>query len=418
MTRSAAEVPSGSLRDPAQSRTVATLVTAQAVGAVGITVGIATASLLATEVSGSERQAGLVQTFQVLGAAIASWLLARLMSARGRRVGLVTGLTIGALGSALCVVAGVVGSMSLLLVGAALLGATTAANSGARYAATDLAPAQHKARTLSVVVWATTIGAVAGPNLTGPAAVLSDRLGIPELTGPFAVGAVAMLIAALVIGVRLRPDPLLLAREREGVVHTSRGTSWGRTIAVLRARRDVLAAVVGLALAHAVMVAVMVMTPLHMQHGGSHLRVIGIVISGHVLGMFAFSPLMGWAADRLGRPLTLLGGACVLLVSLALCGASPDGTSWQIALGLFLLGLGWSAATVASSTLLSERTPLEARTDIQGSADLVMGVTAAAAGGAAGLIMGGPGFAALAWFAGVLAVGVGLAALGAMRSAP
>ena len=161
-----------------QRHTVRTLVVSQAVGAVGITIGIATASLLAKEVSGSEAQAGLAQTFQVLGAAITAYLLARLMEARGRRVGLVAGYLLGSLGAALAVLAAVVESMPLLLLGAGLLGATTAANNSSRYAATDLATEATRARALSIVVWATTIGAVAGPNLSGPAGNLAEALGI------------------------------------------------------------------------------------------------------------------------------------------------------------------------------------------------------------------------------------------------
>ena len=119
--------------------------------------------------------------------------------------------------------------MALLLVGALLLGTTTAANNSARYAATDLAEDAHKGRALSTVVWATTIGAVLGPNLTGPAGALADVLGIPELTGPFALGAIGMVVAAVVVGALLRPDPLLLAREVAGVVETPpTGTAWAR----------------------------------------------------------------------------------------------------------------------------------------------------------------------------------------------
>jgi len=400
-----------------QRRTIGTLVVAQAVGAVGITIGIATASLLARDISGSEEQAGLAQTFQVLGAALMSYVLARLMSRRGRRVGLVTGYLTGAAGAVLAVVAGVVGSMPLLLLGAGMLGATTAANSGARYAATDLAPAENRARALSIVVWATTIGAVAGPNLTGLSAVVADRLGIPELTGPFAVGSVGMVAAAIVVAVRLRPDPLLTAREVAGepVGGTVRGTSWGRVLEALRAEPALAAAVAGLAGAHAAMVAVMVMTPLHMEHGGAELRVIGIVISVHVLGMFAFSPLVGWLTDRAGRPPVLAAGGAVLLVSLGLCSSAPEGSSWQIFAGLFLLGLGWSLATVASSTLIADLAPLDSRTDVQGAADLTMGLTAAAAGGLAGLIVASAGYPTLALAATVLALLVVLSALVAAR---
>ena len=399
-----------------QRRTVATLAASQAVGAVGITIGIATASLLARDISGSEQQAGLAQTFQVLGAAVASYLLARLMSRRGRRIGLMTGYLLGAAGAGLAVAAGVVESMALLLLGAVLLGATTAANSGARYAATDLAPTETRARALSTVVWATTVGAVVGPNLTGLSANVADRLGIPALTGPFAVGSVGMLGAALVIGVLLRPDPLLLARELAAEPATAAGTtSWGRVATAVRERPVLGAAIAGLAGAHAAMVAVMVMTPLHMEHGGAELRVIGFVISVHVLGMFAFSPLVGLLADRRGRPPVLFTGGVLLLVSLVLCGRAPEGSSWQIFAGLFLLGLGWSFATVAASTMVADHAPLEARTDVQGAADLVMGLAAAAAGGLAGVVVGVWGYPVLAVAAVALAGVVMLAAVAGRR---
>jgi len=400
--------------DLVQQRTVRTLVASQAIGGIGLTIGIATASLLAKEISGSEKMAGLAQTSQVLGAAGASWLLARMMATRGRRIGLATGNLVGAVGALLCVVSGVERSMPILLVGSALLGAMTAANLGARYAATDLATSEHRARALSVVVWSTTIGAVVGPNLTGPSAAIADLLDIPELTGPFALGAVAMVVAALVLLVFLRPDPLFLARDR-AQVEPPGGTSWGRVGKVMRERPVVVAAVTGLAAAHAVMVSVMVMTPLHMNHGGAHLHVIGYVVSVHVLGMFAFSPIVGWGADQLGRAPVLGMGGGILLVALLLCGLSPEGSSLQIFVGLFLLGVGWSFATVAASTLISDHTPLDSRTDVQGAADLIMNVTAATAGGLAGLIVGALGYGWLNVFSAGLACAVVAAALLAAR---
>ena len=393
-----------------QRHTVRTLVVSQAVGAVGVTIGVATASLLARDISGSETLAGLAQTFQVLGTAAAAYVLARVMRRRGRRIGIVLGYLAGATGALLAVLAGVVDSMAVLLVGAVLLGATTAVNSSSRYAATDLATEAHRARALSVVVWATTIGAVAGPNLVGVGGTVARPLGIPELTGGFAIGSVVLVLAALWIWVRLRPDPLLLAQEAAGVVPDDaphvRGRSWAAFTTVVRDVPAVGAAVVAMACAHAAMVTVMIMTPLHMEHGGAHLEVIGFVISIHVLGMFAFSPVVGWAADRFGRSPVLVAGGVVLLVSLALCGLSPEGSSWQIFTGLFLLGLGWSCATVAASTVIAARTPIEARTDVQGTSDMAMALTAAGGGAFAGVIVGGLGYPALALFAALLALAV------------
>ena len=393
-----------------QRHTVRTLVVSQAVGAVGVTIGVATASLLARDISGSDTMAGLAQTFQVLGTAAAAYGLARVMRRHGRRVGLVLGYLIGATGAVLAVVAGVVDSMLVLLVGAVMLGATTAVNSGSRYAATDLATEEHRARALSVVVWATTIGAVAGPNLVGVGGAVAGTLRIPELTGGFAIGSVVLVLAGTWVWVRLRPDPLLLAQESAGLTPGAgvepRGRSWGRFVAVVRDVPAVGAAVVAMACAHAAMVTVMIMTPLHMEHGGAELEVIGFVISIHVLGMFAFSPVVGWAADRFGRSAVLSGGGVVLLVSLALCGLSPEGSSWQIFGGLFLLGLGWSCATVAASTVIVDRTPIAARTDVQGTSDMAMALTAAGGGALAGVIVGALGYTALASFAALLAVTV------------
>jgi MFS family permease len=408
-----------------QRRTLWTLVAAQGMGGIGITIGIAVAAILAEELSGSADLAGLAQTMQVLGAAVASFFLAHLMGKRGRRPGLMLGYLLGAAGGALCVASALIESFATLLVGAALLGSTTAANNQSRYAATDLAKPRRRASALSLVVWATTVGAVAGPNLTGFAGDVAEGAGLPPLAGPFLFGMVGILAAATVIGVFLRPDPLIVAREAAvdaaardgGAPAVLTGTKWSRVREVVRTRTSVAAGIATLALAHAVMIAVMVMTPLHMHHGGAELDIIGVVISAHVLGMFAFAPVVGWSADRFGRVPVMTAGAVVLLVSLLLSGTSPTGASWQIGWGLFLLGLGWSFCTVSASALLSESAPLDARTDVQGAADLVMGLVAAAAGVVAGLVMGSLGFVALNVFAALMVTGILTAAEFARRSA-
>jgi MFS family permease len=241
-----------------------------------------------------------------------------------------------------------------------------------------------------------------------------------------------MLLAGLVVWVRLRPDPLLVAREAAsavahgeapGVVPTG-STSVGSTSgfphpsvrAVLRERPAIAAAIAGLAAAHAVMISVMVMTPLHMEHGHAELRIIGFVISLHVLGMFAFAPLVGLAADRFGRVTVLASGGVVLLVSLLLCGRAPEGSSPEIFVGLFLLGLGWSLATVSASTMVAELAPLGSVTAVQGAADMTMGLAAAGGSAASGLIVGELGFPVLAAFASIFAVAVLAAATLAGRA--
>lgn len=404
VTHSAADV---------QRRTVSVLAVSQMLGGVGVTTGIAVAALLAEEILGSARLAGLAQTTQVLGAALAAFLLARVMAARGRRVGLALGYGIGGAGAVLCVLAGAVDSFPVLLVGTCAIGAATAANSQARYAATDLAEPSRRARALSVVVWATTIGGVVGPNLVGPAGWLGEQLGIERLAGPFLVGAAMLAIGALVVVAGLRPDPLLVARslqvkraDRPARRHGVLRTGLSATVRSPRAFLGMTAVVV----AHTVMVSVMVMTPIHMDHGQASLEIIGFVISVHIAGMFAFSPVMGWLADQVGRIPVVIGGAVALLAAVVLAGTSATGHSAGLTVGLFLLGLGWSACLVAGSTMLTEAVPLEDRPAAQGSSDLLMGLAAAAGGAVAGVVVGTLGYGLLNAGAAVLVVALLLAA--------
>ena len=140
------------------------------------------------------------------------------------------------------------------------------------------------------------------------------------------------------------------------------------------------------------MVSVMVMTPIHMDHGHASLEIIGLVISVHILGMYAFSPLVGWLVDRVGSIPVLAAGGITLLASLALAGSSHPGASWILGVGLFLLGVGWSLGAVAASTLLTAATPGEYRPQVQGTTDMIVGFTAAAGGAVAGLVVGWLGF--------------------------
>ncbi|MPZ61628.1 MAG: MFS transporter [Propionibacteriales bacterium] len=389
-----------------QRRTVGVLVASQALGGIGVFTGITVATLLAEDILGDASFAGMTQTAQLVGAAVVAFLLSQVMAIRGRRVGLALGYGLGALGAGLCIVGGAVGSFAVLLLGTFALGSAVATNSQARYAATDLASPRRRARALSVVVWATTIGAVVGPNLVGPAGDVAEAVGLPALTGPFLFSLVGLFAGAGVLWTWLRPDPLLTARrlaDGSGGGPSPR-VSLRRVWSVVRTRPRAMAAMAAIAVSHSVMLTVMVMTPIHMSHGGADLEVIGFVISVHIVGMFAFSPLIGWLADLLGPSVVLAAGALVLLLAVALAGSAPAGHSAVLAVGLFLLGLGWSCGVVAASSLLVDAVPLIERPGVQGVADLLQGVCAAIAASLGGVVLASWGYSALNGMAGVLAV--------------
>src|SRR4051812_35494840 len=195
-----------------QRRVVAVLGAAQVAGGVGIGAAVSVGALLALDLTGSAAWAGIASTGTTLGAALAAVPLARLAVARGRRLALSGGWLLAAGGAALAVVAASARSFPLYLVALVFLGVGSAANLQARFAATDLAPQATRARSLGLVVWATTVGAVAGPNLTRPGAALAGVVGVPPLAGPLLLCSAFALLAALVLLVALRPDPLLTAR--------------------------------------------------------------------------------------------------------------------------------------------------------------------------------------------------------------
>jgi MFS family permease len=295
-------------------------------------------------------------------------------------------------------------SIPLLFAGTFLLGGSTAANYQARYAAVDLAIPELRGRHLSLVVWATTLGAVAGPSLAAPAGELLARCGIPTLAGPFLFSSALFALAALVLLALLRPDPAVVAG-----VHASAGRSAGvrdglRIVgALLPARLGVTAMAVG----HVVMVGVMTMTPVHIRgagHDAGHtLGIVGLVLSFHVAGMYALSPLFGWLTDRIGRRAVIGLGIALLLAACAVAGSAGQAPA-RLAAGLLLLGMGWSATLVAGSTLLSDSVPVERRAAAQGFADLVMGLAGASAGALSGVVVGSWGYPALTLLAALATV--------------
>ncbi|MFD4023551.1 MFS transporter [Streptomyces sp. NPDC058576] len=378
-----------------QRRTSAVLVVSQILGGLGVAIGIALAPMLAAEVSGSEALSGLAPTASVVGTALLSLPLAALMTARGRRSGLMLAYLIGALGGGLVVLATMLPSFPLLLLGMAGFGAGSLAGLQARFAAADLVGPERRGRAISTVVWATTIGSVLGPNISAPASRAFRGTPVPEAAGPFLWSAVVFLLAGLVVALALRPDPLLTARAlapESPAGPPKRSLRAG--IEVVRASPMARLALVTVTVSHTAMVSIMVMTPVDLSRHGADLQLIGLVISGHIAGMYAFSPVMGWLADRFGR-LAVIGLAVGLLSFAALLAGTAGPRHGQTAAGLFVLGLGWSAGMIAGSALLTDAVPQSAQAAVQGLSDLTMSAAAGIGGAAAGVIVAQWGYGPL-----------------------
>lgn len=389
---------------PVQRRTMVVLLTAQVLGGLGIGAGVAMGSLLAEQVTDDEALAGISRTMSTLGTAAFAVPLVLLAARLGRRVALTTGWVLAVFGAALLVGSVVTSSLVLLMAGMVAFGAGQAANLQSRFAATDLALPSARARSLSVVVWATTVGTVLGPNLAGPGEALASRFALPGIAGPYLIGSVGLVLGAAATWWGLRPDPLRLAREL-GHGHGSQAPRLRLpAMLTLVARLPVLrTALLVVVLNQTVMVTVMTMAPVHMAHHAMTLPMVGFSLSLHTLGMFAFSPVVGWLADRIGEIRTILIGTAISMASLVFC-FFAGGSMVLITVGLFLLGLGWSFGMVAGSALLTHASPDHIRTQVQGVSDTTMNLVAALGAAAAGPVLALWGYSWLSAIAAVVVV--------------
>ena len=382
-----------------QRRTLTILFTGQVAGAVGMSIGMSVGALLAADMV-SVAVSGLAQSAAVTGAALLAIPATSLVRRNGRGVSLAAAYITATVGGALIVLAAITRSIPLLFVGLFLFGGGTTAGLQARYAAVDLAPPARYGRHLSLVVWASTLGGVLGPNLAAATGRMFAPWGVPALAAPFVLSAMLFLATAVFLVAFLRPDPFRVARQiaavRAGVdVRTDTAAakssrSMRNAFSVIRANRAARLGVASTVVGHVVMVGVMAMTPVHIRGAGhdaaNTLRIVGIVLSLHVAGMYAFAPLTGWLSDRYGRRSVILGGVMLLVAACAVSGTAGHDSA-RLAIGLVLLGLGWSATMVAGSALLSESVDASVRASVQGLSDLIMGLSAAVAGALSGVVV-------------------------------
>lgn len=386
-----------------RSRALGTYFTAAALTSIAYIATFTVASIAAPEMTGSAGSSGWPSAIAVAGTALAASLLSSVMARRGRRIGIVLGLSVAVVGGALAVVAVTTHSLALLLIASALVGFGNAAMNLSRYAAADLFPVERRAGALGFVVWGSTIGAVVGPNLVAPAGSVAPSLGLVPLAGGFAM-AFVFLVAALVVATLGPRAPIQPQLDEPARPAGQRAMSQRRLLGDLMSRPQGRIALVALVTSQLVMTLVMTMTPYQLHAEGHGLETVGLVISAHTLGMFAFSPLSGRLTDRFGANAMILAGFSVLAASGILAGVIPDSGA-GLAIPMFLLGVGWNLGFVAGSSLLAVESPLGDRARLQGASDALVWATAATASFVSGYVVATASYAVLA------VIGAGVAVL-------
>ena len=395
----------GHALDAARLRSRIALFAGVAFGSTGYIAAVTVAAIVGQDLLGSATLAGLPGATVVLGAAAGAILLSGIMAKRGRRLGLTVGYILAVFGALIATLAIVTRSFPILVVGTFLIGFGSSSNNLSRYAAADLVPAKRRPVAIGLVVWAATIGGVLGPWLVPLARDLAPKLNLPPLAGPYLVPVVFVAIAAALSFLLLRPDPFALADES---AKHDEAPDLRVPIRTILMRPIVLAAIAALVGGQATMTLIMTMTPLHLTEHGHGLEVVGLVISGHIAGMYALAPLSGWITQRAGTVRTIFLGSTVLIGSSFLAAWAPPERDELLFVALFLLGFGWNLGFVAGSSLLSAGVSLAERARVQGAADAVIWSTSALASVGSGLVVAGAGYTMLGLLGVAIVVGPAL----------
>lgn len=348
-------------------------------------------SVNATELSGLAAMAGVPSTVALLGRALIGVPAGWFMDRHGRRLLLTLGYLSGAIGLVLSALAVQRGSFLLLCLGAGLAGMANGTSQQARFIASEVWPAERRARVIGFIIFAGTVGAIGGPLLVAPAVAQAQASGYAPNAGPYLAGAALAALAMVLVFLLLRPDPMRLSRAMEAASRNDAGPA--RALRAIFAQPAVQLAIAAMVLSQMVMTLIMVITPVHMHHLEHTTGEISLVFMAHTLGMFALAPLTGWLIDRLGCHPMIAYGALLLVVASVMAPVAVGVLS--LAIALFVLGLGWNFCFVAGSALLSDQLHYDERGRVQGANDVLIALGSGVGSLGTGLVFAAGGMVAI-----------------------
>jgi len=382
-------------------KTLWMVVFSQIFGGAGLAAGITVGALLAQNMIPSDSFAGVPAALFTLGSALAALLVGRVSQRFGRRLGLSIGFLTGGIGAIGVIIAAVNDSIFLLFLSLFIYGSGTATNLQARYAGTDLANPKQRGTAVSVALVSTTLGAVAGPNLVGVMGDVALSLNIPPLAGPFILAAAAFILAGLVILFFLRPDPLVVAK----AIDQAKSMNQHKEILVQPLNKNgIIVGATVMILTQIVMIAIMTMTPVHMEEHDHSLGAIGFVIGIHIGAMYLPSLFTGILVDKIGRIKMAVASGITLLAAGLTAALVPEHSMVGLTVALALLGLGWNFGLISGTALIVDATTIHTRAKMQGNVDVLIALAGASGGALSGMVVAETSFPILSISGGFLSL--------------
>jgi len=385
------------------TKTLIIVCIAQLFSGLGLAAGLTVGALIAQEMIGLGAFAGVPVAMLTIGSAFAAYIIGRSSNRWGRRAGLTFGFLVGAIGAGGVVVATAINNIALLMIALFLYGSGMASNLQARYAGTDLAQKRQRATAISIAMFSTTLGVVLGPNLVEEMGLVAMYFNLPILSGVFLLSTVSFLIASLIIFILLRPDPLKLSKvlQSNQLGQVIKFNEQSQSTSTNENRRGIVVGTVILLLNQIVMVAIMTMTPVHMEEHGHQLKDIGLVISLHMGSMYLPSLITGILIDKLGRIKMAIASGVILIAAALTTALAPGSSLIAVITGLSLLGIGWNCGLISGTALIVDSTSPATRAKKQGIIDVFIALAGASGGMVSGIIVASYSYTVLS-FVGVI----------------
>ena len=341
----------------------------QALNGAGMQMLVALGALTVVHLMGSVVFAGIAVTILQGSRLVVSYPLGKLADSFGRRPALLVGLGLSLLGAPLLAISVLWHSFPLFIISTLIFGMGIGASQQLRVGVSDMYPPDRRGQALGYLLTGSLAGALVGPLIITGTDSVAAGLHVSNLALPWMV-LPAIILISMALVLRTRPDPKQIGAALEmywpgykkTVPPAAAGPAPELGLRGFLASRPMLIAVACFAPAQGVMSMLMAGTPLVLNHHGHALPAISLAVTVHVFGMYGLSIPLGRLADRLGRKPLLLAG--LLVAALGSILVPITGNYATIVLGIFLVGVGWSAVFVAATALIAD----VARTEERGRA--------------------------------------------------